>query len=129
MQTTKRKKRSQVIVIHGRTVTKLCTSMPGIVCTSKDNELNHSRWLAFNFTKLNEEGVNNKQTPRCVRVGDRRHIGMEKSVKGYTPGCEQKLEVKRQGRRGKQAKKKRKPKYIKFLHIWSHLLYARMFKN
>ena len=36
---------------------------------------------------------------------------MEQSVKGYTPGCEQKLEVKRQGRR-KQAKKKRKLNYI-----------------
>lgn len=86
--------------------------MPGTICTSKDNELSYPRVLVGNSTELNEEGVNNKQTPGCVRGGDGRHIGMEKTVKGYTPSCEQKLEVKRQGRSRKQAKKKRKLNYI-----------------
>lgn len=47
---------------HGRIVTKLCTLMPGIVCTSKYNELSYSSRPAGNSTKLNEEGVNKKQT-------------------------------------------------------------------
>ena len=55
-------------------MTKLCTSMPGTICTSKDNELSCSRVPVGNSTKLNEEGVNNKQTPGCVRGGDGRHF-------------------------------------------------------
>lgn len=46
------------------------------------------------------------------------NTGIEKSMKGYIPGCQRKLKVKRRQRSRKQAKKKeRKLNYIKPLHI------------
>ena len=112
------------IYIHGRMVTKLCTSMPGTVCISEDNVLSYSRLLGSNSTKWNKERVNNKQTPGCIRVGMWDTEVWRKVWKDtqYT-WLWTKLEMKSQEGCGKQAKKKRKLNYIEPQHICYDLIY------